>query len=69
MRRLIVLTAVTLGILAGPSVATAAAATYGPFSTYSACVQSAGNREFHGYIITRNCYWSGGRWYYSAYYG
>ena len=68
MRRLIVLTAVTLSVLAGPSVGTAAAARYGPFSTYSACVQSAANREFHGYIITRSCYWSGA-WYYSAYYG
>jgi hypothetical protein len=46
---------------------------YGPFNTYSSCVQSAGNREFHGYIITEECnYYSpplpSPGYYYRAYY-
>lgn len=75
MRRLLVLAVVTLGVLTGPLVASSAAlccTPYGPYSSYSSCQSSAGNREMHGYIITKPCHYRSSKfitdgWYYYAY--
>jgi len=73
MRKPLVLSLITLGLIAGPGAASAAAANYGPFSSKSSCQHSAATKEMHGYRISSRCTykaygsWRPG-WYYSAYY-
>lgn len=70
MRQLLVLALVTLSVLTGPLVGSAAAAQdFGPFSTYSSCQQSAGNREMHGWRITwQGCHYRDYQPYKPGYY-
>jgi hypothetical protein len=63
MKRIATLAVIAGAALAATSAGTAGAATtHGPYSTKADCVYWAGVYEFHGYVITRNCYGSAGNW-------
>jgi hypothetical protein len=71
MRKPLVLGLVTLGLVAGPGVASAAAAEFGPFSTNGGCLTSAKKAKLNGYAVTSCTYKAYGSyrpgWYYSTY--
>jgi hypothetical protein len=71
MRKPLVLGLVTLGLVAGPGVASAAAAEYGPFGLKADCLTSAKKAKTNGYGVTSCTYKAYGTyrpgWYYSTY--